>query len=229
MRPADITAYNRPGLRAAWKGPSCLLLGNDAACGGPADGGAKGPTGYFFREARHLDRLRLLVQREGPLRCTVAQAGPDALEWSLIYPPVTETGGGGSGSGGASTRHGVLARGLDLRLRYALQPAGFEALLRLTNRWDDHVELDLAWGLGADFADLIEVKGEREQEAPVEATATPGGVHFRYGHPDLPLETHARAVGPGEWAWDGERLGATVPLARQETVEVRLVVRALDG
>jgi glycogen debranching enzyme len=207
----------------AWCGPSLLALGNDGTCRG------RGPSGYFFREARFLSRIALEVAGEGPYCCSVASVEPHALELTYSYPPVENPGGGGSGSDLSGRRHGLLYRTLDFFLRYAVHPAHVEVRLTVANRWNDRARFSLAWLLGADYADLLEVIADkRQQEAPVEATAVPGGVHFRYTHADLPFETHVTTEGDGEWAWDGGRLAAAFDLRQGEAAEVTLRIRAVD-
>lgn len=198
----DVGAYNRPGIRQAWRGPSLLVLDDRGRAGsGP------GPlTGFFHRETRYLSALRLTVQGEEPVPCSVAEVEPDRMELSLLYPPVETQGGGGGGSGGDRRHRGILSRGLDLDLRFRTLPASMEVTLAATSRWDERVELALAWEVGADFAGLFEaITGERRQEAEVTAEALEDGGRFRYLHPELPLETRVTAVG-ASWRYAGGEL-----------------------
>ncbi len=219
-----VIAQNRPDIRYVWRGPSVLVVDTRGRAGDDA------LSGFFFRETRYLSELRLLVDGEEPFPCSEAQVAPNALELSLIYPPVESQGGGGSGSGASGRRHGLLFRTLDLDLRYAVRPASVEVLLRVTNRWNEPAEFDLAWALAVDYAGTMEAQAEkRSQEGPVDAVAADAGVRFRYGHPELPLETHVRVAGPAGWAFRDGRLGARLSLARQEAAEIRLTVRAVDS
>lgn len=236
----EALALNRPEIRYAWCGPAVLVTDNRGRAG------TESLTGFFFRETRHLSDLRLEVQGEEPFPCSVAVTGPHEIEHSFVYPPVESQGGGGSGSGGQGERRGVPYRGLDLDVRHRVRPSSFEVVARLTSRWRD-VDVRVGWLVGADFAGLSEVQaGSRKQEAPVLTEADgSGGVRFRYGHEGLPLETTVRAEGGRDWrfeaskpidagAGDGDpdaagRLSGTVTLRRQETVEIRLVVRAHDA
>ncbi|MDX1418829.1 MAG: glycogen debranching N-terminal domain-containing protein [Rubricoccaceae bacterium] len=220
-----VFAHNQPDLRFAWCGPALLALHNDGTCRGD------GPTGFFFREARFLSRFGLEIEGEAPTFCSVASDEPHALEFVYSYPPVETAGGGGSGSGMSGRKHGLLFRALDLALCLDVHPAHIDARLVVTNRWNERARFSLAWSLGADYADLLEVgpSATRQQEAPVEAAPVAGGVHFRYTHADLPFETRATTEGDGDWAWAGERLAASFDLAQGEAAEVVLRLRAVDG
>lgn len=207
-------------FRFAWCGPSLFAL----EAGGWVDGGSFG--GWFFREARHLSTARLELFGEPPVLASFA-AGPQAIEQSFVYPEAEEGGGGGSGSGGGGGRHGVPTRGLDLFLTWRVRPASIEVSLRLTSRWRDDLEVDLAWALAADFADLQQaLAGEAGFGA--RATAVEGGVLFECDHQELPLAMRVTAAG-APWRWDGERLRATLVLPRQRTVELTLRLAAHDA
>lgn len=210
--------------RYAWCGPSLLVLDLDGwSCGDSF-------SGLFFREARHLSIARLELFGAAPIAGSLAE-GPNAIETSFLYPPVDSAGGGGSGSGGSSRRHGVLARGLDLSAGWRVRPASVELSVWITNRWQDELEVPAAWRLGADFADLQQAMsgadgfGARATSGP--AIPGGGGVVFTCEHPDLPLSTRVTARG-ADWRWHDDRLGATLRLPRQRTLELRLEVRALD-
>ncbi len=219
-----IIAYNRPEIQYAWSGPAILILDNQGRCGREA------LTGFYFRETRYLRDLRLEINGRDPFPCSVASTAPHELEYSFIHPPVESRGGGGSGSGGTESKEGILYRGLDLDLRYAVHPASFEAVLRIASRWDDRVEFDLAWVLSVDYAGMDEVQdGNRRQDAPVDARRTPSGVRFRYRHPELPLETQLEIDGTGSWTFEEGRLSARILLERQKMMEIRLRVRAVDS
>jgi glycogen debranching enzyme len=221
-------AHNRPEIRYAWRGPSLLILDNRGRSAGER------LEGYYFRETRYLAGLRLLVDGEEPYPCSVSDGEPSRLEYSYIYPPVEARGGGGSGSGGSGSRYGIPFRGMDLDLRFVVRPSGFEAVLLLTNRWSELLEVDVAWELSADYAGLSEAQaGERLQQAPVttdwDGTAGRPRLRFRYRHDRLPLETHV-CPGPAlAWHWADRRLACSLSLTRQETREIRLAVEAVDS
>lgn len=95
-------------------------------------------------------------------------------------------------------------------------------------RWDEEVQLDVAWHLGADFADLLQAITE-DQGPGSEAEEQPGGVVFRCRRAGLPLETRV-GTGAGGWCWhDDGRLRATVTLHCQSPVELGLFVAAVEA
>jgi glycogen debranching enzyme len=219
-----VTAHIRADQRYAWRGPSLLLLDNRGR------GGLEQVTGYYFRETRYLKDLRLWIDGNEAYPCSVAEIDSAELQFSFIYPPVETRGGGGSGSGASGTRDGILFRGIDLDLRYRVRVAAIEATLFITNRWQERIDIDLAWEVSADYAGLSEAQaGEREQQAPVESSAEDSGVRFRYRHERLPLETVARVEGPGDWGWADGRLAGRLSLVQQQTQEIRLLVEAVDS
>jgi glycogen debranching enzyme len=222
--PPSITARNRPEAQHAWRGPSMLIVDNEGRSG------TREFQGYFFRETRFLHDLRLEVQGESPFLSAAARMAPEELAFTYVHPKVPLKGVG-SGTGGQKEIEGILTRDLDLYLRYRVHPASLEAVLEITNRWQESVEVDLAWVLSADFADIDAAKseaGKRKQEAPVLAEPVEDGVTLHYQHERLPFETRVTAEGGGTWSFQDGRLSARITLERQKTVEIRLVARAVD-
>lgn len=216
------TATQRPGVRYAWRGPSLLVVDEQG------EAGEQRLTGYFFRQARFLSRLQLRIANERPHLCSIAEVAPNVLEATYIHPEVTKGGGGGSGSGGLDGRDGLLFRNLDISARYLVRAASLDVTLRITSRWQDTLEIDVAWLLGADYASSDEAQfGVREQNARVDASPIANGVTFRYAHPELPFQT--RVLGGGaEWRHEGDQLRAALRLERQQTTELSLLVEAMD-
>ncbi|CAN5622995.1 glycogen debranching N-terminal domain-containing protein [soil metagenome] len=218
------TATNQPTVRAAWRGPALLVTDPDGGCGGVP------LTGFFFREARHLQELRFTLNGEAALGGSIAQAAPHRLEWTGLYPPVDEFGGGGSGSGGPGTAHGLTFRALELRLVHTVSPASLEASLVIANRSLKDAEFEVAWALAADFVDLgtTQPRAQPGPEIPVGVKGVEGGVVFRSEHEELPLETQVRGANGTEWHWADGQLRARVHLAPQQARELGLRVRAVD-
>lgn len=214
---------NRPEASYIWRGPSMLLVDTEGRSG------LEKFQGWFFRETRFLHDLRLEVQGESPLTGSIARSAPNELTITHAYPKVPLSGVG-SGTGGQKKIKGVLTRDLDLYLRLRVHPASVEAILEVTNRWQERVEADLGWVLSADFIDLDGAKGagERKQDAEVVIEAITNGVAFRYEHEELPFETRVTVSGGSDWSFADGRLTGRIALERQEAAEVRLVARAID-
>ncbi len=217
------TVRMRPGLRHAWLGPSLLVMDEDGGCG------TASLTGFYFRETRFLRHLALEVAGEAPFLCSSSQASPETLDFVYVHPELRTFGGGGSdysGQEGKAERYGgLLARGLDLRLRIRVRPARLEAELLIGNRAGEAAEFEVAWLVGADFADLLEAhEGKRQLELGVAVDPGRDGVRFRCLHPELPLESRVWAEGPGEWTFADGRLSTRVSLAHG--AEERLVLHA---
>jgi glycogen debranching enzyme len=220
--PASVTAHNRPEVQYAWRGPSLLIVDDEG------HSGTGEFQGYFFRETRFLQDLRLEIDRESAFLSSIARVAPNEIGVTYVYPKVPVKGPG-SGTGGQKEVGQVLTRDLDLYLRYRVHPASFEALLQITNRWQESTEVELAWVLSADYVDLDGAKsGQRKQDAVVLAETAESGVTFHYQHEKLPFATRVTAEGGGTWTFEDGRLRARVSLERQKTVEIRLVTHAID-
>jgi glycogen debranching enzyme len=217
----------RPGERYAWHGPSLMVTDYRGECGTSDQAGL---SGLYFRETRHLSRLRLEVNGEAPWLCAVGGGRQDELAFSYSHPELSGGTGGGSGSAGEELprdAHGLPRRALDFLACYRIGFHSLEIVLTVANRWADRAELELAWQLDADYADLLEVDaGERRQQAAVTRLVEPGRLCFRYDNPHLPLETWAEAEGAG-WQAEPGRLAASLVLRCGESRVLRLRVTAL--
>jgi len=218
----------RPELRYAWRGPSILVVNTRGECGEDED-----LSGFYFRETRYLRTLRLELNGERPWLCAVGGAQPNELDLVLIHPELSGGGGGGSGaSGGEVTTdaHGTPRRAVEVRLRYGIRVDGAEVALTLVNRSRQRVELDVAWVLAADFADLQEAfAGSRKQRAAVDDTPEAGGLRFTYRHPELELQTRVTASGAGRWTAADGRLCTRTAFEPQQRHEIVLRIAAIDG
>jgi glycogen debranching enzyme len=225
-------AQVRPEQRYAWRGQSLLVTNERGDCG-PDDTLA----GFYFREARHLRDLRLLVNQRPPWRCEEAAASPTALEFSYVYPEMTSFGGGGSGASGDEVGRdddGIPHRALDIRVRYDVGVAGLRARVDVINHCTSPVQFAIGWELSADFADIQEaVENKRQQTADVRTRTDDASVIFSYLHPKLPYETHISALGEtvnGALHWQvAERyLGTSVSLAPQQGARLLLAIAPRD-
>ena len=219
-------AFIRPELLYAWQGPSLLIVNAQGACddGQPL-------TGFFHRETRFLRTLRLEVNGEVPWLCEAACVAPETLAFTYVHPEIEEPSGGGTGRAGDEEHtdaHGIPERSLDLRLSYTVGVSQLSIELAITNRARRSVEVELAWVVDADFADILEAQaGRREQTAPVRTTDRNDEVEFAYDHRRLPYRTRVRHGEP--WSRSGDGITTRVALAPQKTSELTLFVVPLGS
>ncbi|HEU4584988.1 MAG TPA: glycogen debranching N-terminal domain-containing protein, partial [Gemmatimonadaceae bacterium] len=144
----------RPEIVYAWRGQSFLVTNNRGECASDYP-----LSGFYFRETRYLRTLRLAINGEHPWPCDVAAPSPRELNLTFIYPEVSEYGGGGSGASLGelpANARGITSRSVDIRLRYRVGIASLDVYLRVANDSREHVDLDVVWELGADYAGLME-------------------------------------------------------------------------
>ncbi|MGH7449630.1 MAG: MGH1-like glycoside hydrolase domain-containing protein, partial [Longimicrobiales bacterium] len=212
-------AYNRPATKYAWSGPSVLIVDNAGACG------AEGLQGFFFRQIRFLRDLRLEIRGESPFLCSIGRSAPSRIEVSYVYPEPPP----GAGQEGIDMQDGMLFRNLDIDLRYEVHPASVEAVLRIGSHWQA-AAFDLAWVLSADYVDPDAARrGDPQEEARVESHPANNGVRFSFAHEATPLATQVSVEGGGAWSFSDGRLATQLRMERQETVQIRLHIRALDS
>ena len=220
------TVHIRPTERHAWHGPALVVTDTRGECGSSEHPGL---SGFYFRETRYLSRLRLTVNGRRPWLCASATGRQDELTFTYIHPELAGGTGGGSGSAGEDVPRdeaGLPRRGLDFLARYRVGFHALDVVLIVANRWADRAALDLEWCVDADYADLLEADaGVRQQEAPIERDAHPGGLRFRYCQAELPLETLVQAEG-AEWRTEEGRLATSLVLRYGESRELRLRVTA---
>ena len=217
-------ALVRPDTLYAWKGPSLLIVTTRGDCGEE-----EGLTGFYFREARFLRTLRLEINGQPPWRCDAAAVEPDLLAFTYVHPEITEPGGGGSGQSGDEEHtdaHGIPERALDIRVNYRPRLTGLQIELAITNRSLRSLTFEMAWQLGADYADIQEAQsGKREQNGAVETTTRDGVLEFAYQHPQLPYRT---SIPHPRWSSAASKLTTTVTLAPQQTEQRTLQVVPID-
>ncbi len=221
--PFAINAAPRPLIRYAWRGSSVAIFGND----GRIDG--SDVQGLFFRLTRYLDRLAFTIEGTAPFLCSAAQVGPNLLEFTYSFPP-TSQGAGGSGSGGGPTKYGIPSRTFDIVLHVRVLAGAWIASWRVTNRWLERAQIQLAWSFSADFAGIGEALAEeRVQSAPVEQIDRDGEVVLRYAHDRLPLETRIVLPKPYVWRVQPGTIATTVEFERQQTASLDLEIVAHDA
>src|SRR5918994_181483 len=220
------TAVVRPELQYAWYGPALLVTNERGECGDDQT-----LSGFYFRETRFLRELRLEINGQPPWLCASGTAEPRSLTLGLSYPELHGYSGGGSGSGGDDVprdQRGIPNRALDLLARYELSFRRLVTTLLITNRTPEDVTIDLAWCVGADFADLMEaLEGGRREELPV-TEVLDHGLHYRLERPDLAWRTDVEAAGAGQWTACPGKLVGRLTLPSQRSQELRLTVTAQD-
>src|SRR4051812_24940932 len=82
----------RASERYAWHGQSLLITNERGDCDATLP-----IAGYYFREARYLIAIRLLVNGRQPWLCEDAVVGPRELCFAFAYPEIESYGGGGTG------------------------------------------------------------------------------------------------------------------------------------
>ena len=179
----------------AWYGPSMLITTLHGTCDE-----SHRLAGYYYREARHLNVLKLELNGTTPWLCAGGITSQRQLDFVFVYPELTRFGGGGTDSATDETwidAHHVPQRAIDVRVTERLRFDGLDLRLTLANRSSVDVNLRIAWVIAADFADVQEAFGStREQKADVRKEALENGLCFRYQHPRLPLATRISASGP---------------------------------
>ncbi|HEX3130396.1 MAG TPA: glycogen debranching N-terminal domain-containing protein [Thermoanaerobaculia bacterium] len=217
----------RLGWPAAWLGPSLLITNELGECGP-----AQPLTGFYVRETRHLAVLRLEIDGKPPWCCERSRPDASQLAFVFAHPELTEFGGGGSGVSGDEVEcdeHGIPYRALDLRLVYRLEPYRLRITLRVHNRSRVPVAPEVAFVVGADYADLLEASEDRrQQEAPVTASADGEVIRLGYGHPKLPFSTTIQGQGGGRIRVEPHRWASRVELGPRTGMAFELQVDAFD-
>jgi glycogen debranching enzyme len=217
------TVQVRPDTLSAWKGPSLLIVNTHGECDGDR------LCGFYYHEARFIRALRLEVNGTRPWRCEAASLAPDTLTFNYVHPEISQPGGGGSGQSGdeeGSDEHGVPERALNIAVTYRTRVNHLDVTLDIANHSRQPLTIRVAWIADADFADIQETQGRREQEAAVSKAAGDGRLEFAYRHEQLPLRTQVR--GGSEWRATDTGLDAEITLAPQERVSRSFQVVPID-
>jgi len=223
----STSVETRPEQRCAWHGSSLLIVNGRGDCDA-----TNALSGFYYREARFLRTLRLLINGESPWLCERGEPTPSELVFNYVYPELTRFGGGGSGSSrddSGANEYGIAYRSVDLSLSYQVGIAELRVLLSVTNRGRAPIALTVAWQVAADFADLLEATGGgRRQQADIASESGEHTLEFRYEHDTLHYRTRLGASGAGKWTADPESISANVELASQASAELVLTIRAID-
>jgi glycogen debranching enzyme len=208
-------AQVRAGLQYAWLGPSLLIVGDN----GSADAANDSLHGWYYREARFISRLAVLINGRPPWLCECAAIRPDLLSFEYVYPEIESPGGGGTGQSDDAEHLGADSlpeRALHLHVAYDVRVSGLQVTVTVTNHSLQPVRAKMTAVVDADFADLLEAQsGHREQSAPVDREAGPDGVSFRYRHPTLDYRANIRVL--GGWTVEGDEFVGSIELAHRES------------
>ena len=219
-------ALVQPDILYAWRGPSLLIVSLRGECSSE-----RPLSGFYFREARFLRTLRLEINGERPWLCEAASIDPESLAFNFVHPEIKTPGGGGTGQSGDEETlddHGIPERSLDIRLTYRVRVAALDIVLLIANRARVPVACELAWELGADFADIQEAQsGNREQDAPVDVVAHAAHIELAYRHAQLRYRTEIHHH--GRWQLRDGRAITSLTLAPRQSEELRLRVAPITG
>ena len=170
-------ALVRSDILYAWKGPSLLIVSMRGECS------SEHPlSGFYFREARFLRTLRLEINGERPWLCETASLDPESLAMNFVHPEIKRQAGAAPVSPGTK-RRSTLTESRNDRWTFGCPitstlPA-LDVVLAITNSARGPVHFELAWDLGADYADIQEAQsGRREQEGPVDVAAHDDRIEF---------------------------------------------------
>ena len=215
--------FVRSEVLYAWRGTSLLVTSTRGECDASAP-----LSGFYYREARFLRTFRFEINGNAPWLCEAAAVRPDRLEFTYVYPEITEPGGGGTGQSGDEegiSADGLPERSLDLLVSFRVTAGRLDVTARITNRARQRLAFDVTCVVDADFADIQEAQtGRRQQEAPIGSVARERGIEFRYQHPQLPYRTVIESP-----LWTSGRLTTRVDLAPQATCELTVRVSPFIG
>ena len=211
-------AFIRNDSLYAWCGPAVLVTSERGECGA-----SPLLSGFYYREARFLRTFRIEINRNALWLCEAAAIRPERLEFTYVYPEITEPGGGGTGQSGDEVgiaADGLPERSLDIVVSFQVRPGQLEIAARIANRARRRLSFDVTSVIDADFADIQEAQtGRRVQRAAVVTGATARGVELRYQHPQLPYRTSI--AWSGEWTADeAGRFSTRIDLAPHEVREL---------
>jgi glycogen debranching enzyme len=215
-----------PDLLFAYHGHSLLITDRSGTIG-------QGLEGLYEHDTRILSRYRLLVHGRVPRLDALSAVDPYS---TLAYYVSAPTADGVADSDALGLAQQEQDRQLVIRVaRFVGQ--GLHEDVELTNYGQTEVRLELAWELAADFADLIEARGNRrQQEAPIRTqwqirTGEDGELRFDYQHPQLQRGVVLRFHAPGYVPrWDEDRVGYSLQLRPRERYHCCVrIAPVLDG
>jgi glycogen debranching enzyme len=217
----------RASERYAWHGQSLLITNTRGDCDGTTP-----IAGFYFREARYLSTLRLLINGSEPWICEDSVVSPCELQFAYSHPEVATYGGGGTGQSQDETPvdgNGVPQRAIDVQLTYRVDVASLDVEAVMTNRSRRPVtSLGLHWSIDGDYADIQEaLGGARQQTAEVKRRPHADVLRLSYEHSQLRYATEIRAGG-ADWIARDDGFDATLTLEPGASRTLTLHVRPID-
>lgn len=185
----------------------------------------QGPAGFYFRQTRFLSRAVLTVEGKPPKSVS---ANPVDSYSMLAYYAAESPAGPAASAGSEDPSGGEIAeKGLVIQLDRFVG-GGMHQDVVVTNHGLARADFELAWDLGADYADVEEVierDGERLQSAPVEREWSEEASHavlrLGYQHPELAHGTELRFARHGSNpTYRDERVIYRLSLAPQQSVRL---------
>jgi glycogen debranching enzyme len=246
MAASEISIAVYPDLAFAYRGRSLLITDRHGMI-------QAGLHGLYEHDLRLLSRYRLLVNGSAPRLDALSPVQPHA---TLAYYVCPRQQGGAGEADALGLSAGEADREIVLRVsRFVGQ--GLHEDVEVTNHSLESAELEIAWELDADFADLVEMRGgKRQQEAAVatqwrlEGSSGTAQLEFTYLHPQLPRGTLLRLTAPSadsasktetlqgdfgrnyglSFQWQAGRITCRLGLAPQESRQFCLTVAPIvDG
>jgi glycogen debranching enzyme len=224
--PNELLLRVFPDLLFAHHGRSLLVTDRGGAIG-------DGLQGLYERDLRILSRYELLVHGQPPRLDALSSVDSYSTLGYYVCPPRADAADPLDALG-LSTQE--LDRQVLIRVaRFVGQ--GLHEDVDVTNYGLTDAELELAWNVATDFADLMEARsGRRRQEAPLltrwEVTADgQGELRIDYQHPRLPRGVIVRFRSAGlAPERQGERVSYQFTLGPQESRHLCLeVVPVVEG
>lgn len=179
----DINQFKMfPEALIAYQGHSLLITGVHGQI-------RQGIEGFYHHQTRFLQRLDLRIDGKPPLFVSANPVDPYSyISYFLAPTPAGKPAGPPPDGGGE-----IVEKAIEIQLN-GFVGNGLHLDVHLTNHALVPAELELAWVLDADFADLTEaLEGNRRQDAPVTRTwhdaSSPRVLSLRYTHPELQHET----------------------------------------
>ena len=208
----------------AWRGSSLLIVNGRGECNDPP------LTGFYYREARFLQTLRVTLNGTAPWLCESSQLEPNRLRFSSVYPELTVFGGGGTGQSGdeeSTDEHGIPHRSLVVDVDYTVQCTGVVMLLTIANHARRAITGDASIAVGADFVDIQEAfPGAAKPRAAVDSSIDGSRLTLRHRHDQLPYESVLSAEGDREWVWTSNAITSKLSLAPRQSTRLRLAITA---